>query len=82
MASAFSAVGCKPASEILNPKYSTDGSMKKHLSHLSLTPASSNRIRTASKLCKCSSAVRPDTRISSMYTHTFDMPCRMLSMIR
>ena len=47
IAHTFSSDGCSPSADILWPKYSTEGNIKAHLLRLSLSPASSKRLRTS-----------------------------------
>ena len=78
----LSCMGLMPSAEILCPNYSTDDFMKAHLACLSLIPASPSLLNISSKVLRCTCSDSPVTKISSKYTHTLGIPCKIPPIIR
>ena len=71
----FSVVGRSPSAEILWPGYLTEGCIKKHPVHYSLSPASSKHVSTWSRVLRCSCSVEPVMRIIiDVYAYIMNTP--------
>ena len=77
-------VGFIPSDVILNPKYSTSLSAKRHFDGLRFIPEKRSLAKTSSRSRKCSSNVYEKINMSSMYTkHCLQVkPCNTRSMRR
>ena len=59
-------MGCMPSASILWPKYSRLGRRKEHLARLRCNPTACSRLRTSSRIFRCSSGEVLEIRISLM----------------